>query len=596
MENTRVKIEEMKRIFVTAPFGRGSFAFLALAALAISPAFAQEDASATSGRDQARSMVMTKFGIVSTSQTLASQAGARILEEGGNAIDAAIAANATLGVVEPAMNGMGGDLFAIIYEAKTGKLYGLNSSGWTPAGLTLDMLTKQGITEANRLGVHRVTVPGAVAGWQALRGKFGTMNFDRLFGAAIYYAENGYPVTELISQEWQGSERRKATVPGFKETYMPGGHTPKPGEIFKNPVLAESLKMVAQKGRDGFYKGPLAERLVNFLHEQGNAMTLADLSEFQPEWVDPVSTVYHGWRVWELPPNSQGIAALEMLNIMERYPLADYGHNSTKALHVMVEAKKLAYADLLRYVGDPRSVQAGHSKIPVDAMISKETAIARAKMIQTEHANCEPLPAELNERTRTGNDTIYMSAIDREGNIVSLIQSNYNGFGTGMVAPGTGFALHDRGSLFTLKPGEPNTIGPRKRPLHTIIPAFMEKDSTRIGFGIMGGWNQSQAHAQFVSNIADFGMNIQAAMEAARFTKGSFGGCDVSMESRITQKVRDELTTMGHKIRVVGAYSGSMGRGQVVESDGNGVHFGASDPRADGEAVPEGPPLFGVKR
>lgn len=569
-----------------------------IAVAAMIPAgLAQDEANAPSGREQARSMVMTKFGIVSTSQTLASQAGARILEEGGNAIDAAIAANATLGVVEPAMNGMGGDLFAIIYEAKTGKLYGLNSSGWTPAGLTLEMLAKQGITsapgtsDANRLGVHRVTVPGAVAGWQTLREKFGTMNFDKLFGAAIYYAENGYPVTELISQEWQGAERRKATVPGFKETFMPGGHTPKPGEIFKNPVLAASLKTVAQKGRDGFYKGPLAERLVNFLHEQGNAMTLADLSEFQPEWVEPISTTYHGWRVWELPPNSQGIAALEMLNIMERYPMAEYGHNSTKALHVMIEAKKLAYADLLRYVGDPR-----HSKIPVEAMTSTETAIARAKAIQPDHANCEPLPAELSDRTRTGNDTIYMSAIDREGNIVSLIQSNYNAFGTGLVAPGTGFALHDRGGLFTLKPGEPNTIGPRKRPLHTIIPAFMEKDSTRIGFGIMGGWNQSQAHAQFVSNIADFGMNIQAAMEAARFTKSSFGGCDVSMESRIPAKVRDDLTAMGHKIRVVGAYSGSMGRGQVVESDGNGVHFGASDPRADGEAVPEGPPLFGVKR
>ena len=337
--------------------------FFAIAVTAMIPvALAQEDASATSGRDQARSMVMTRFGIVSTSQTLASQAGARVLEEGGNAIDAAIAANATLGVVEPAMNGMGGDLFAIIYEAKTGKLYGLNSSGWTPAGLTMDLLDKEGYlpkpgVKEKPLGVHRVTVPGAVAGWQTLREKFGTMNFDRLFGAAIYYAENGYPVTELISQEWEGAERRKATVAGFKETYMPGGHTPKPGEIFKNPVLAASLKMVAQKGRDGFYKGPLAERLVNFLHEQGNAMTLADLSEFQPEWVDPVSTVYHGWRVWELPPNSQGIAALEMLNIMERYPLADYGHNSTKALHVMIEAKKLAYADLLRYVGDPRHTE-----------------------------------------------------------------------------------------------------------------------------------------------------------------------------------------------------------------------------------------------
>jgi gamma-glutamyltranspeptidase/glutathione hydrolase len=564
---------------------------------AVAPAaFAQEESSAPGGRDQARSMVMTKFGIVSTSQTLASQAGARVLEEGGNAIDAAIAANATLGVVEPAMNGMGGDLFAIVYEAKTGKLYGLNSSGWTPAGLTMALLDKEGYlpkpgVKEKPLGVHRITVPGAVAGWQALRQKFGTMNFDRLFGAAIYYAENGYPVTELISQEWAGSERGKSTQPGFKETYMPGGHSPKPGEIFKNPPLAASLKLVAEKGRDAFYRGPLAERLVGFLKEQGSPMTLADFAEFQPEWVDPISTVYRGWRVWELPPNSQGIAALEMLNIMERYPMAEYGHNSTKALHVMIEAKKLAYADLLKYVGDPRQ-----AKIPVPAMLSKETANARAEAIRADKANCDPLPAELSERTRTGNDTIYMSAIDREGNIVSLIQSNYSAFGTGMVAPGTGFALHNRGGLFTLKAGEPNTIGPRKRPLHTIIPAFMEKDSTKIGFGIMGGWNQSQAHAQYVSNIVDFGMNIQAAMEAARFTKGTFGGCDVQMESRVSQKVRDELTAMGHKIRVVGAFSGSMGRGQVVESDGDGVHFAASDPRADGEAVPQGPPLFGVKK
>jgi gamma-glutamyltranspeptidase / glutathione hydrolase len=569
---------------------------LLLSVAMTSTAFAQDDATPPAGREQARSMVMTKFGIVSTSQTLASQAGARILEEGGNAIDAAIAANSVLGVVEPAMNGMGGDLFAIVYDAKTKKLYGLNASGWTPAELTLKLLGEEGYLpkpgiKEKPLGVHRVTVPGAVSGWQALRDKFGTMNFDKLFGAAIYYAENGYPVTELISQEWAGSEKSKASVPGFKETFMPGGHTPKAGDVFKNPVLAASLKLVAQKGRDGFYKGEMAQKLVSFLKEQGNAMTLADLAEFQPEWVDPVSTTYHGWKVWELPPNSQGIAALEMLNIMERYPMAEYGHNSTKALHVMVEAKKLAYMDLLKYTGDPRQ-----TKVPVATLISKEFAGERMEAINATKANCDPLPANLSERTRTGNDTIYLSVIDKDGTIVSLIQSNYSAFGTGLVAPGTGFALHNRGGLFTIKPGEPNTIGPRKRPLNTIIPAFMEKDSTRVGFGIMGGWNQSQAHAQFVSNIADFGMNIQAAMEAARFTKGSFGGCDVSMESRIPQKVRDDLTAMGHKIRLVGPYSGSMGRGQVVQSDAAGVHMAASDPRADGEAIPEGPPLFGAKR
>jgi len=547
--------------------------------------FAQEENNNANGRDQARSMVMSKFGIVSTSQTLASQAGARVLEEGGNAIDAAIAANATLGVVEPAMNGMGGDLFAIIYEAKTGKVYGLNSSGWTPAALTLDMLTQRGITDMNKAGVHRITVPGAVAGWQAMHDKFGTMNFDKVLSAAIYYAENGYPVTELIA--WGSSEKNLAKVPGFAETYMPGGHPPKPGEIFRNPTLAASLRLVAAKGRDGFYRGATAEKILSFLKEQGNVMSAADLTEFQPEWVDPISTTYHGWKVYEIPPNTQGIAALEMLNIMERYPLSQYGHNSAKALHVMIEAKKLAYADMLRYVGDPRM-----SKIPVDQLKSKELAAERAKLIQPDRANCEALPAELTDRARTNNDTIYMSAIDKDGNIVSLIQSNYNGFGTGMVAPGTGFALHNRGALFSLKPNEPNTLAPRKRPLHTIIPAFMEKDSTHIGFGIMGGFNQGQAHAQFVANVVDFGMNIQGAMEAARFTKGTFGGCDVQMESRIPDAIRAELSVLGHKIPLKGTYSGSMGRGQAVERTENGVNFGASDPRADGEAVPQGPPLL----
>ncbi len=555
-------------------------------------AFAQDDNTTTpSGRDQARSLVMTKFGIVATSQTLASAAGAKVLEQGGNAIDAAIAANATLGVVEPAMNGMGGDLFAIIYEAKTGKLYGLNSSGWAPAALTLDLLKQRGITEANKLGVHRVTVPGAVAGWQALHDKFGTMNFDKLLAQAIYYAENGYPVTELIREEWAGSTRRLASVPGFKDTYMPGGRAPEAGEIFKNPALAESLKLVAARGRDGFYKGATAQKLLAFLKEQGNVMTAADLSEFQPEWVEPISTTYHGWKVYEIPPNTQGIAALEMLNIMEKFPMADYGHNSTKALHVMIEAKKLAYSDMLKYVGDPRS-----SKVPTDWLKSKALGEDRAKLIDASRANCEPLPAELSDRTLQGNDTIYMSAIDKDGSIVSLIQSNYSAFGTGMVAPGTGFALHNRGGLFTLKPNEPNTIGPRKRPIHTIIPAFMEKDETRIGFGIMGGWNQAQAHAQFVANVVDYKMNIQAALEAARFTKGTFSGCDVQIESRVPPKVRDELTGLGHKITLRGAYSGSMGRGQAVERLASGVNFAGSDPRADGSAIPEGPPVFGVKR
>src|SRR5579871_5869829 len=561
---------------------------LLLTALALTAMASAQEASVSGiGRDQARSMVITKFGIVAASQTLASQAGAMVLQQGGNAIDAAIAANAVLGVVEPAMNGMGGDLFAIIYEAKTGKLYGLNSSGWTPAALTADMLTKAGITDMNLAGAHRVTVPGAVAGWQAMRDKFATMKFDKLLAPAIYYAENGYPVTEIISQEWNGSEKIRENQPGFKETYMPGGHSPKTGEIFKNPALAASLKLVAEKGRDGFYKGALAGRLVSFLREQGNVMSLADLAEFQPDWVDPISTTYRGWRVYELPPNTHGIAALEMLNIMEKYPLAEYGHNSTRALHLTIEAKKLAYADMLRYVGDPR-----FGKIPVEQLLSKDFAAERAKLIRADHASCEVVPAELTDRVRTGNDTIYMSSIDRDGNIVSLIQSNYSAFGTGLVAPGTGFALHNRGGLFTLKPNEPNTIGPRKRPIHTIIPAFMQKGDTRIGFGIMGGWNQAQAHAQYVSDVADFGLNIQEALEAGRFTKLTFPGCDVQIESRVPESTRAALTSLGHEITVVPARSTSnFGFGQAVMSNGDGIHFGASDPRHDGAAIPEGVPL-----
>jgi len=536
------------------------------------------------GRWQARSMVETKFGIVATSQTLASAAGAHILEMGGNAIDAAIAANAVLGVVEPMSDGMGGDLFAIVYEAKTGKLYGLNASGWAPTGLTIEALEKQKITSMPQKGIYSVTVPGAVAGWDKLRTKFGTMPLDRLLAPAIYYADNGFPVTEIIDGQWQGAVKGLSANKGAKDTYLPDGRAPKLGEIFRNRDLAGSLRLVAAHGRDGFYKGPTAQALIREGKEDGVEWTAADLADFQPEWVEPISTSYRGWTVTELPPNGQGIAALEMINMMEKFPLAEYGHNSAKALHVMIEAKKLAYSDLLKYVGDPR-----YSKAPVTTLLSKDTATARAKLIATQRATCTVTPTELAWLAKMPSaDTIYMSAMDHEGNMVSLIQSNFGGFGSGVVAQGTGFALQNRGGLFSLERGHPNALAPRKRPLHTIIPAFMQKDDTRIAFGIMGGWNQSQAHAQFVSNVVDFGMNIQGAMEAARFTKATFEGCDVSMETRISPSVVKELEGMGHVIKTVGDYSGSMGGGQAVMSSG-GVHYGASDPRKDGSAVPQNP-------
>jgi gamma-glutamyltranspeptidase/glutathione hydrolase len=531
-------------------------------------------------------MIVTQYGIVATSQVLASQAGAKMLESGGNAIDAAIAANAVLGLTQPYVNGMGGDLFAIYYEAKTGKLYGLNSSGWTPKALTIDYLKNQGITKIDRTGVHTITVPGCVAGWDALRKRFGTKSFPDLLASAIFYAENGFPLPEIGARSWISQALLKQ--PGYTETYMPGGKRPQLGDVFKNPALGESLRQVAAKGRDGYYKGKMAENLVTFLRAHGGAHTLEDFAEFEPEWVEPITTTYRGWDIFELPPNGQGVAALSMLNIMENFPLKDYGHNSAAALHVMVEAKKLAYADMARYVGDPR-----FGPVPVKEMLSKDLAKQRAALISMDKASCKVLPSEIRQEVDAhGHETIYMSAIDKEGNIVSLIQSNYSGYGTGFVAPGAGFSFHNRGAGFDLQPGRPNSLAGRKRPLHTIIPAFMRKGDITIGFGIMGGWNQSQAHAQFVANVVDFGMNVQMALESARFTKGTFDGCDVQMESRIPDSVRQELANRGHVIATVGAFSGAMGNGEAVMRDSKrGVNFGASDPRTDGAAIPQQPPV-----
>src|SRR5581483_4346268 len=387
---------------------------------------------------------------------------------------------------------------------------------------------------------------------------------------------------------WAGVAKRMANAPNFSATWLINGQAPKPGEMFHNPDLAGSLRLIAAQGRDGFYKGRTAEAIVQLARESGGTMESADLAEFQPEWVEQVSTSYHGWTVFELPPNGHGVAALEMLNIMERFPLHDWGHNSARSLHVMIEAKKLAYADMLKYVGDPR-----FTKMPAARMISKPLAEERAGLIPADHAACQVEPAKLDAFTSADwRDTIYMSAIDREGNIVSLIQSLSSHFGTGFVPPHTGFPLHNRGGGFSLQAGLPNSLAPRKRPLHTLIPGFMQKDGVRIGFGIMGGWNQAQAHAQFVSNIADFGMNLQAAIDAARFTKQSFGGCDVSMESRIPAEVRQELTRLGHQIKVTAPFSDSMGRGQAVMRDVHAVNYAGSDARGDGSAVPQGPPVF----
>jgi gamma-glutamyltranspeptidase / glutathione hydrolase len=533
---------------------------------------------------QGRSMVVSKFGIVSTPQFLASQAGAHILEQGGNAIDAAIAANAVMGVVQPYVNGIGGDLFMVYYESKTGKVYGLNSSGWTPKALTIDYLKSKGVTEINPIGVESIDVPGAVAGWDAMRTRFGTLPFSQLLAPAIYYAQNGFPLAERNARYW--ISKRLMDQPGWKETYDIWPTAPQAGDLFTNPALANSLRQIAAKGRDAYYNGPMTETMVKFLDAHGGTHTLEDFRDFQPEWVEPVSTTYRGWTVYELPPNGQGIAALSMLNIMEHFPMAQYGHNSVDALQVMIEAKKLAYADMYKYDGDPR-----FTPVPVKELISKDLAEQRAKLIEMNTAACQVIPSNITaELNKHGNSTIYLSTIDKDGNIVSLIQSNYAGYGTGFVAPGLGFSFHNRGAGFQLTPGLPNSLEGHKRPLHTIIPAFMEKGDIHIGFGIMGGWNQAQAHAQFVANIVDYGMNVQAALEQPRFTKDTFEGCDVQMEETVPADVRAGLTQRGHQIKLLEPLSFSVGQGAAVARDSSRkVNFAAGDPRSDGAAIPQEP-------
>jgi len=529
-------------------------------------------------RSHARSMVITRDGIVATSHVQASVAGAQILARGGSAIDAAIAANAVLGVTEPMMNGIGGDLFAIYWDAKSGKLYGVNSSGWAPQGLTPEHLKAKGVTTMPEFGIDTVTVPGAVAGWNALHHRFGRLQWRDLFQPAIYYAQNGNPVPEMIHGFWQ--EADNLDVEG-RRVYLPNGKAPTLGQIFSNPDLAKTLSLIASNGSDAFYKGEIARAILSTSQSLGGTMSASDLAEFAPEWVEPVSTTYRGWTIYELPPNGQGMAALEMLNIMETMPASADGPLSASELHKKIEAMKLAYADLERYNADPR-----FAKVPVKGLLSKDYAQQRAKEIDRNKAKCD---------VRYGapaSDTTYLSVVDREGNIVSLIQSNYDAFGSGVTVRGMGFVLQNRGALFSLDPSSPNVLAPRKRPFHTIIPAFMERGDEHIGFGIMGGANQPLAHAQFVSNVVDYGMNIQAALGNARFTVSPQRGCNIVIESRVEPEVLQKLSAMGHQFDVRKEYSTSMGRGQaVLHNSKTRVNYGASDPRADGSAEPEPPRL-----
>ncbi len=537
-------------------------------------------------RSQARSMVISRLGIVATSQALASQAGAQILARRGSAADAVIAANAVLGVVEPMMDGIGGDLFAIEWDAKSGKLAGLNSSGWAPEKLTPELLKQKGVTRMPGQGIFSVTVPGCVRGWEALHKKFGKLPWAELFQPAIYYARNGFPVTEVVETYWRSEKAAMEKDANGRRVFLVNGETPKVGEVFRNPEYARALELIAQGGPEVFYRGAIAQAILKTSDRLGGVMTAADLADFRPEWVEPISTTYRGWTVYELPPNGQGMAALEMLNIFEKFPIPDWGFASADAFHVKMEAQKLAYADLRRYNADPK-----FAKVPVKGILSKDFAVTRATTIDMKQAHCD---VDSGDAARYGTDTVYLTAVDKEGNIVSLIQSVASLFGSGVIVDDFGFPLQNRGAGFVLDAGHPDVLAPRKRPFHTIIPSFMEKGNLHVGFGIMGGLNQPQAHAQFVSNIVDHGMNIQAALEAPRFTRLEFGSCQFMIERRVPAAVREELVRRGHKLDVRGDYSSWFGGGQVVMHDSAaGVNYGASSPRKDGAATPEPSPLPG---
>lgn len=540
-------------------------------------------------RTQARSMVISRYGIVATSQTLASQAGAQVLARGGTAMDAALAANAVMSVVEPMSCGVGGDLFALYYDAKTKKLSGINASGPAPEAMTIAKLKELGNSTMPQDGIHSVTVPGCVDGWRKLHQRFGKLPWREIFAPARYFAREGFPITEIIQDHWRNGVTKLHDSEYSRATFLRDGRAPDVGDIIRNADLARTFDLIAEKGPSAFYRGSIAKGILETSRKRGGLMSVSDLETYQAEWVQPIQTTYRGWTVWELPPNSSGVGALEMLNIMERLPLQDQPAESALAWHYKIEAQKLAYQDLKKYLADPRFY-----KTPLDGLLSKPYAAERAKLIDPEKARCDvdagnPLPGK--------GDTIYLAAIDKDGNIASLIQSVYLSFGSAVAVEGYGFHLHNRGGLFEFDPDHPNALAPKKRPFHTILPAMMEKDNLRMGFGIMGGLNQAQAHAQFVSNVVDHGMNIQLALEAPRFTKLNFSGCDVMVEARLPAAAREALTSRGHQLDVQGDFSVWMGGGQVVMRDDKAkVNYGASSPRKDGAAVPEPEAYFPPRR
>ena len=532
-----------------------------------------------------RSEVIAPHGMAATSQPLATQIALDILKAGGTAVDAAIAANAALGLMEPTGCGIGGDLFAIVWNAEDRELTGLNASGRAPAAMTIEYFRENGIEAIPPLGPLPVSVPGAVDGWYELHGRYGRLSMAEILAPAIRYAREGFPVSEVIAYYMGRNKRHVADYPGFAETYMPEGDTPKKGEIFKNPRLAKTYEMIAEGGRDVFYKGEIARIIDAFMAEQGGLMRYEDLASHRSEWVTPVSTNYRGWDVYELPPNGQGIAALQILNILEDYDIRSMGFGSAAYIHLLVEAKKLAYEDRAKFYADM-----DFADVPVDWLISKDYADERRKLISTTKA-AKSLPAG-DAKLETG-DTIYLTVADKDGNMVSLIQSNYRGMGSGMIPGDLGFMLQDRAELFSLNPEHANALQAGKRPFHTIIPAFVMKDGEPLmSFGVMGGSMQPQGHVQIIVNMLDFGMNLQEAGDAARVRHGGSSqptgevmadGGTVYLEQGFSEETRKALEDMGHTL---GGSDGSFGGYQAILRDQQeGVYYGASEVRKDGQAA-----------
>ena len=529
-----------------------------------------------------RSEVIAQQGMAATSQPLATQVALDILKQGGSAVDSAIAANAMLGLVEPTGCGIGGDLFAIVWDAETKQLHGLNASGRSPAALKAEYFTEQGLTTIPSFGPLPVSVPGAVDGWFSLHEKFGRLPMTSILSPAIEYARRGYPVSEVVAYYWQMNVDRIGEYEGFADVFMPNGKAPTTGQIFKNPSLAATYEKIATGGRDAFYKGDIARVIGAYMKEQGGFLSYEDLAAHTSEWVEPVSTNYRGYDVWELPPNGQGIAALQILNILEQYDIEGMGFGSADYIHTFVEAKKLAFEDRAKYYADP-----AFNDIPVSALISKDYAQKRRALINPDKA------AKRYDAGVVEGDTIYLTVADKDGNMVSLIQSNYRGMGSGMTPPELGFILQNRGELFTLAPNHFNTYEPKKRPFHTIIPAMVTRNNKPwLSFGVMGGATQPQMHAQIVVNLIDFGMNLQEAGDAPRFIHvGSSSptgalmkdGGELSMETGFATEVRRTLYERGHQLSdKLGIYGGYQA---ILYDADKQVYFGASESRKDGQAA-----------